>query len=695
MGLLSSAEYNGTAYANIYDHLYLVDGGKWTELSPLRSHNLKDLKSDKNDVLWAVYNNNIQISPDNGLNWETLSIPATSISDVKFFGDAILLNSWGNIFAQHMDSLDGEWVQIYDSEFEDFTVTSDSTIYISEYWFNIKKSTDFGETWTNTEWANNGISSTPGVLTSKGERLFVGTYWDGVLYSDDQGDTWHVSEGVPSNVGVSQIYIIDDAIYALSRDQLRTTGLFRSDDNGETFKKLDLGLSIYSKRDISNLTSDNGLLILNTGHLGFLMSSDQGETWEEINNGYDNVQPHHVKAIQTDSNGTIWALMGANGVGPRATWGVLKSNDSGLSWDFADSGIVDYYRTLEGIGVTPNGSVFASGYEVGTIHSSTDGGDTWDSQTIMRPADPDDPDGEPSGITTINSIVSKNNDTLYAGSYFDGILRTVDGGQNWDFYNSGLPNRPGVRSLTTDEDRIYAIIASQVGYEGLYQKTDGQDWEKLSSKLLDDLVKHNTALFGFFRDSVHVSRDNGESWVEFITGIPDGARISTLMILDEADTNYGESLLIAATNRGLFQSGVDTASFTQISEVEANTLHWDNLKNRLILGADTGIYFSELEKQEAVSISSGEVPNEFVLEQNYPNPFNPTTVISYQIPVSSDVHLEVFNMLGQRVATVIKERQNAGHHSVTFDASALSSGIYLYRIQAGEFSETRRLTLIK
>jgi len=496
-------------------------------------------------------------------------------------------------------------------------------------------------------------------------------------------------------VGVNQIYIIDDEIYALSRDQLRTTGLFRSDDNGETFTQLDLGLSVYSKDHIVNLTSDNGDLILNAGHLGFLMSSDKGETWVEINNGYNNLKPHHVKGVQIDSDGTVWTIMGVNGVGPRATWGVMKSDDGGQTWDFANSGIIDYYRTLEGLAVTPDGNVFVSAYEGGTIHSSTDGGVNWDSQTIMRPADPDDPDGQPSGMSTINRVVSKNSDTLYAGSYFDGILRSIDGGQNWEFYNSGMPERPGVRSIYLDEDRIYAVIASQVGYEGLFQKTEEDDWEKLSSKLLDGIVKHDDIVFGFYRDSLHISTDNGENWDEFITGIPDGARISALLILDKTDTNQEEAQLIAATNQGVFQSSVGNADFNHISEIIANTLNWDELNNRLVLGANTGIYFSELENLEAVSVRDEELPEGFVLEQNYPNPFNPGTNIRFELPQSAFVQLTVYNVLGQQVAVLMNETLTAGTYSTYFDASGLSSGVYFYRLVTPSVNVTRSMMLIK
>ena len=92
---------------------------------------------------------------------------------------------------------------------------------------------------------------------------------------------------------------------------------------------------------------------------------------------------------------------------------------------------------------------------------------------------------------------------------------------------------------------------------------------------------------------------------------------------------------------------------------------------------------------------SGEIPEQFELFQNYPNPFNPTTTIRFAIPRNSDVTLTVFNFLGQPVATLLSGRFDAGDYKIEWNATEFPSGTYFYRIQAGEFTQTRRLTLLK
>jgi len=95
-----------------------------------------------------------------------------------------------------------------------------------------------------------------------------------------------------------------------------------------------------------------------------------------------------------------------------------------------------------------------------------------------------------------------------------------------------------------------------------------------------------------------------------------------------------------------------------------------------------------------VSTADG-VPQDYVLLQNYPNPFNPSTTLAFALPQQSHVSLKVFNLLGEEVATLVDETMDAGDHTVRFDASGLSSGVYLYRLRAGEFLQSRRMTILR
>lgn len=90
-----------------------------------------------------------------------------------------------------------------------------------------------------------------------------------------------------------------------------------------------------------------------------------------------------------------------------------------------------------------------------------------------------------------------------------------------------------------------------------------------------------------------------------------------------------------------------------------------------------------------------QIPAEYVLEQNYPNPFNPATTIRYSMSEASFATIKVYDILGNEVETLVNEEQSAGSYEVDFDASGLSSGMYFYKIQAGSFTETKKMLLLK
>jgi hypothetical protein len=113
-------------------------------------------------------------------------------------------------------------------------------------------------------------------------------------------------------------------------------------------------------------------------------------------------------------------------------------------------------------------------------------------------------------------------------------------------------------------------------------------------------------------------------------------------------------------------------------------------------GSNVNIDYVQLIRESiATGVERGEVPLQFALMQNYPNPFNPTTTINFTLASASNVKLIVYNILGQKVATLVDSRLTAGAHTVQFDARKYSSGVYIYSIEAGDFRSSKKMLLIK
>ncbi|HEX2984221.1 MAG TPA: T9SS type A sorting domain-containing protein, partial [Ignavibacteriales bacterium] len=116
------------------------------------------------------------------------------------------------------------------------------------------------------------------------------------------------------------------------------------------------------------------------------------------------------------------------------------------------------------------------------------------------------------------------------------------------------------------------------------------------------------------------------------------------------------------------------------------------------LGLNQWMYLGEAKEDSVIGIGGGvETPLTYSLMQNYPNPFNPSTMIKYSVAEAGQVELRIYNILGQEVITLVNEFKKAGAYEIRFNAAGmnLSSGVYLYRIKAGSFVQTKKLMLIK
>jgi hypothetical protein len=142
----------------------------------------------------------------------------------------------------------------------------------------------------------------------------------------------------------------------------------------------------------------------------------------------------------------------------------------------------------------------------------------------------------------------------------------------------------------------------------------------------------------------------------------------------------------ATTDSAFVMNTVNNELFTFIFNKQPTTLQFDPWNMIVLKTASLTL---------GIENEFTETPSKFKLGQNYPNPFNPVTSINYEVPKDSKVKISVYDIKGGEIATLVNENKSAGRYTVSFDGTNLTSGIYFYRIQAGDFTDTRKMILTK
>ncbi|MFZ0454378.1 MAG: T9SS type A sorting domain-containing protein, partial [Ignavibacteriaceae bacterium] len=165
----------------------------------------------------------------------------------------------------------------------------------------------------------------------------------------------------------------------------------------------------------------------------------------------------------------------------------------------------------------------------------------------------------------------------------------------------------------------------------------------------------------------------------------------------EVSPNGGSGIQVGITKFTDFAENFNqTAQVSTIDNLPIGSLIWNDAQNAAYNPADAmqKVYAAFNAAVDVVETGSG-IPMTYKLSQNYPNPFNPTTTIEFALPKAQNVTLKIYNVLGQEVATLINSNIAAGNHSIRFDASNLSSGLYIYKISAGSFTSAKKMMLLK
>lgn len=525
-------------------------------------------------------------------------------------------------------------------------------------------SIDEGATWVA---ANTGLPSSAYVLALavQGSKIFASLYGRGVYVSSNGGGSWTATGmswpfGVGSPPDVIDLLVAGDTLFAASRGD----GVFLSSDQGVSWAPMNDGLADRKVEFLERY----GEKIFAQAELGLYVAPGRGGTWAQ--SPTPEVSVTSFEAFASDGN-RLFAVAARNNV--------FLTTDLGMSWTWQGRPVADFHAYC--LALAGQTLLIGGTCTVGRVERSIDGGVSWNTAL--------DTTGYPiGGRFNAEALVARGSEVLAGGN---GVWRSTDEGVAWNRIMSVLPSLNYVWTLAFLDSFMFAG-----GNYGVYSLR-GSDtaWVFAGTGLASPSVKclaasGRTLLAGTFGKGIFRTTDLGASWRPANTGLTD----STILCLAVA----GEKILAGTETQGVFLSMDDGASWEAVNA---------GLKGRAIYAlaihgpyAFAGTGDGNGASRRLVSELVGGDPEEespaaYALEQNFPNPFNPRTTINFTLPGPSEVRLTVYDLLGRQVALLVDGNRDAGVHQVTFDAPELASGVYIYRLRAGEYVRSRKMLILK
>jgi hypothetical protein len=398
----------------------------------------------------------------------------------------------------------------------------------------------------------------------------------------------------------------------------------------------------------------------------------------QATNGPDN---NPIFSLIVTKDGTLIA----GGLG-----GLFRSTNNGDNWTAVTGNISS--KMISAIAQHPTGELFALGHDtqtyIVTIYMSTDDGVQWTGiQTGFE-------------LFTTKCLAISHSGTILVGGA-DTLYRSTDVGSSWTILPQETIFYGSINTIIFDSSDI--VFAGGV-YGACYSTDNGESWNVLGAIRLEYFISSlaitntNEIVAGTYYHGVYKLNGFSSMWNPIgLTG-----KSSLSMITNKRGEIFlgrpiGEVLkYIGDTNWVSLGTGIPS---TYVWCLTLDSLEY------MYAGAENGtVYRSNNTVTEVVNNFPNEV-NHFFLKQNYPNPFNPTTSMQYTIGNRQFVTLKVYDLLGREVATLVNEEKPAGEYEVEFSAIGgsasggnaynLPSGIYFYQLKAGEYSETKKMVLIK
>lgn len=675
----------------------------------------------------------------------------TTVSDMVLDADGgILAGTQGGVFrlAANSDVWEGDNEGLIVQDVRALLVLPDGTLLGGIFGQGVYKKRP-----GNTFWEPTGLTQQIIVDLARANdgTLFAGAF-EKVFRSTDGGENW---DELPPLVGENQFITVkavavNDDVLFIATDR----GMFRSSDLGDTWEPLAGPWGAFPNLTAMDV-SPSGQVFVGASPQGNLAtlyrSPNNGTSWSTVQTRTNPLQIGSIKfdlagnlyvggfqrVYVSSNNGSTFSEASASQTTVQAFAfrggeiligtvgrGALRSADGGLTWAEKNEGMLSSIQVLA---TSEDGTLYVG--TAGGVYTSNDWGTTW---TLRN-------DGLNS--LSIRAFTFDPEGTPIAGT-FGGAFRWNSETNRWD--NIGPPNNPGIRDLSYDADGV--LYASYFG--GLY-KFENRNWTVLPVNPDGNPRQVNTAAIGS-DGAIYVgtnfdafrSDDNGQTWnllendnngtLQRFSAqdmvFDDAGRLyvatrflSVLLTEDRGDTwlrlinglNGLEDMRSITFDRqgvlhaGTFGTGVlqfDQTTFTWftlnegLEDLRVQSIAFDNVGNSFAGTFGKGL-FRNL-PFGGLSADDDEVPRSFAIRGNYPNPFNPITTLTFSLPERAEVSVEVFDVLGRSVLTLPARAMDAGAlRTYAIDASALSSGTYLYRLTAqtptATWHDTNTMVLLK
>ncbi|MGD1007417.1 MAG: FlgD immunoglobulin-like domain containing protein [Ignavibacteriaceae bacterium] len=379
--------------------------------------------------------------------------------------------------------------------------------------------------------------------------------------------------------------------------------------------------------------------------------------------------------------------------------GIFKSTNGGVSWDTLIRGV-----TVNQLVVHPKNSniIYATVRSINNttagLIKTTDAGNSWqrsDSGLIIS---------DETGASQI-AIDPAHPDTMYCGTagFFGGkFYRSMNGGTSWVSQGDSSGLIGGVVCIAVAPDSTNNIFAGTENGD-LIKSTDyGVTWNLTNFKKTEEIPfsiefgKEDSILYvgststNEYPVALFKTTDLGNTWSNPVTGLSCPGTIRTIQI-DEYNNN---KYIFMTMNTGYIYECIEGQPWKKIGNGGTITL----FDTKLYAGTSGGVYVWDI--LTSTTKQSNPLPVNYCLYQNYPNPFNPGTSIEYELPNCCDVLLEIFNIQGEKVKTLVNKNQSSGKYSIYWNGKdekgiQVSSGVYFYILHAGGYTVSKKMIYLK